>query len=55
MIILYAALRSIPSDLYEAAAVDGAGAVRIAVHIKLPLLRPALRRPSCATCSWGPR
>jgi len=42
MIILYAALRSIPSDLYEAAAVDGAGAVRIAVHIKLPLLRPAL-------------
>jgi multiple sugar transport system permease protein len=42
MIILYAALRSIPSDLYEAAAVDGAGAVRIAIHIKLPLLRPAL-------------
>ena len=29
MIILYAALRSIPAELYEAAAVDGAGAVRI--------------------------
>jgi multiple sugar transport system permease protein len=42
MIILYAALRSIPGDLYEAAAVDGAGAVRTAIHIKLPLLRPAL-------------
>src|SRR3954466_2441238 len=42
MIILYAALRSIPSELYEAAAVDGAGAVRIAIHVKLPLLRPAL-------------
>jgi len=42
MIILYAALRSIPSDLYEAAAVDGAGAFRTAIHIKLPLLRPAL-------------
>lgn len=42
MIILYAALRSIPSELYEAAAVDGAGAVRTALHIKLPLLRPAL-------------
>ena len=42
MIILYAALRSIPSELYEAAAVDGAGAVRTAIHIKLPLLRPAL-------------
>jgi len=42
MIILYAALRSIPTDLYEAAAVDGAGPVRTAIHIKLPLLRPAL-------------
>jgi multiple sugar transport system permease protein len=42
MIILFAALRSIPSELYEAAAVDGAGPVRTAIHIKLPLLRPAL-------------
>jgi multiple sugar transport system permease protein len=42
MIILFAALRSIPSELYEAAAVDGAGPVRTALHIKLPLLRPAL-------------
>jgi multiple sugar transport system permease protein len=42
MIILYAALRSIPPDLYEAAAVDGAGAWRIAWSIKLPALRPAL-------------
>ena len=42
MIILYAALRAIPTELYEAAAVDGAGPVRTALHIKLPLLRPAL-------------
>ena len=42
MIILYAALRSIPHDLYEAAAVDGAGAWRIAWSIKIPALRPAL-------------
>jgi len=42
MIILYAALRAIPQELYEAASVDGAGAVRTAIHIKLPLLRPAL-------------
>jgi multiple sugar transport system permease protein len=42
MIILYAALRAIPGDLYEAAAVDGAGPVRTAIHIKLPLLRPAI-------------
>lgn len=42
MIILYAALRTIPHDLYEAAAMDGAGAWRIARSIKLPALRPAL-------------
>ncbi|EKX66584.1 sugar ABC transporter permease [Streptomyces ipomoeae] len=42
MIILYAALRTIPQELYEAAAMDGAGAWRIAWSIKLPALRPAL-------------
>jgi multiple sugar transport system permease protein len=42
MIILYAALRTISPELYEAAAVDGAGAWRIAWSIKLPALRPAL-------------
>ncbi|MFD2683611.1 carbohydrate ABC transporter permease [Streptomyces phyllanthi] len=42
MIILYAALRTVPTELYEAAAVDGAGAWRIAWSIKLPALRPAL-------------
>ena len=42
MIILYAALRAIPHELYEAAAVDGAGAWRIAWSIKIPALRPAL-------------
>jgi multiple sugar transport system permease protein len=42
MIILYAALRGVPGELYEAAAVDGAGAWRVAWSIKLPALRPAL-------------
>jgi multiple sugar transport system permease protein len=42
MIILYAALRAIPSELYEAAAVDGASPYKIARYVKLPLLRPAL-------------
>jgi len=42
MLILYAALRAVPGELYEAAAVDGAGPFRTAWHIKLPLLRPAL-------------
>ncbi|MGW1344178.1 carbohydrate ABC transporter permease [Kribbella sp. NPDC002412] len=42
MIILYAALRAVPHELYEAAAVDGAGAIRTAWSIKIPALRPAL-------------
>ncbi|MET9773224.1 sugar ABC transporter permease [Streptomyces sp. NPDC006367] len=42
MIILYAALRTVPQELYEAAAMDGAGAWRIAWSVKLPALRPAL-------------
>lgn len=42
MIILYAALRTIPTELYEAASMDGAGAWRIAWSIKIPALRPAL-------------
>ena len=42
MIILYAALRTVPRELYEAAAVDGASQWRIAWNIKLPALRPAL-------------
>src|SRR4051794_1946470 len=42
MIIFYAALRAIPAELYEAAAVDGAGAFRPALYVTLPLLRPAI-------------
>ncbi|GAA1679346.1 sugar ABC transporter permease [Glycomyces endophyticus] len=42
MILLYAALRAIPTELYEAASVDGAGAWRTAWSIKIPLLRPAI-------------
>jgi len=42
MIILYAALRSIPRELFDAASVDGAGTVRTAWSIKIPAIRPAL-------------
>ena len=42
MIILYAALRSIPAELYEAAAIDGASQYRIAWSIKIPAIRPAI-------------
>lgn len=42
MIILYAALRSVPDDIYEAAEIDGAGQFRIAWSIKLPAIRQAI-------------
>jgi multiple sugar transport system permease protein len=42
MLIFYSALRVIPSELYEAAEIDGAGQFRIIRAIKLPALRGAL-------------
>lgn len=42
MLILYAALQTVPTELYEAAAVDGAGEIRKALNIKIPALRQAL-------------
>jgi multiple sugar transport system permease protein len=42
MLVLYAALQTVPRELYEAAAADGAGAWRTAWSIKVPALRPAL-------------
>jgi multiple sugar transport system permease protein len=42
MVIYYAALKAIPSDLREAASVDGAGAWQYALLIQLPLLWPAI-------------
>ncbi len=42
MLVIYSALTGIPQELYEAAAIDGAGAWRIAWSIKIPLVAPAL-------------
>ncbi|MCG5216377.1 carbohydrate ABC transporter permease [Streptosporangium sp. KLBMP 9127] len=42
MLILYSALKVIPTSLYEAAAMDGAGQIRTIFAIKLPALRGAL-------------
>ncbi|TKA08889.1 carbohydrate ABC transporter permease [Actinacidiphila oryziradicis] len=42
MLIIYASLRSVPRELFEAARVDGASEVRIARSIKIPLVRGAL-------------
>jgi multiple sugar transport system permease protein len=42
MLIIYSSLLSIPSEIYEAARLDGAGQFRIAWSIKIPLVRPAI-------------
>lgn len=42
MVILYAALKAIPQELYEAARVDGASGLQIAWHIKIPSIAPAI-------------
>jgi multiple sugar transport system permease protein len=42
MLILYAALQAVPSDIEEAARMDGANGWTIALRIKLPIIRPAL-------------
>jgi multiple sugar transport system permease protein len=42
MIIMYAALQSLPAELDDAAAVDGAKGWQIALYIKVPLIRAAI-------------
>jgi multiple sugar transport system permease protein len=41
-LIILASLQSIPQELYEAAKVDGAGAVQSFFRISLPMIRPAV-------------
>lgn len=41
-LVLLASLASLPPDIYEAARLDRANAVRRFIHITLPLLRPAI-------------
>jgi cellobiose transport system permease protein len=42
MVIMLAGLQSIPSDLYEAARVDGASGPQTFWHITVPLMRPVI-------------
>ncbi len=42
MLIFLAGLRQIPTEFYEAAAIDGAGAVRRFLRITIPLLTPLI-------------
>jgi multiple sugar transport system permease protein len=42
MLILFAALQAVPSEIYESARIDGCSGIRIAWYIKIPLIAPAL-------------
>jgi multiple sugar transport system permease protein len=42
MIILLAALQSIPTDLYQSASIDGAGYFQTLIYITLPLIVPTI-------------
>lgn len=51
MIIFMAGLQAIPSDLYEAARIDGASAIAQFRHITLPMLKPTMVMVSILTVS----
>ena len=42
MVVMFTALRALPRDIYDAAKIDGCTEWQIAIHVKIPLLRPAL-------------
>lgn len=42
MIIFYTALRTVPREVLEAARADGAGPIRVALSIKVPMIRPTI-------------
>ena len=43
MLLMYAAIKSIAPEIYEAALIDGAGPVQIASKITIPLITPMLK------------
>jgi multiple sugar transport system permease protein len=42
MLVLYTNLRAVPREYYEAARIDGAGELGIALRIKIPILVPSI-------------
>ncbi|MBE4734523.1 MULTISPECIES: carbohydrate ABC transporter permease [Streptomyces] len=42
MVIIYSALQGVPRELFEAARLDGASEIRIALSVKIPFVRAAL-------------
>jgi multiple sugar transport system permease protein len=42
MVVMYTSLKAIPTDIYEAARLDGAGEIQVAIRIKIPIILPSL-------------
>lgn len=55
MLMLLAALQSIPAQLYEAAAVDGAGKWHQFWHITIPSIKPVIASVSLLDAIWNVR
>lgn len=55
MVVFRAGLQAIPDELYESAALDGAGPVRSFLSITLPLIRPSLLFALVVTLVGGMR
>jgi N,N'-diacetylchitobiose transport system permease protein len=51
-ITLYAALTQVPADLVEAAAIDGAGALRVFRDVTLPIIKPVLLIVTSLSIIW---
>ncbi|HEY5585839.1 MAG TPA: sugar ABC transporter permease [Ruminiclostridium sp.] len=43
MLLMYAAAKSVPDEIYESARIDGANEITIALKISIPLIKPMLR------------
>jgi multiple sugar transport system permease protein len=50
--VLYGFMRSIPTELQDAASIDGASPVRIFLQVVLPLTRPALGALGALSFTW---
>jgi multiple sugar transport system permease protein len=42
MIVMFTSLKAVPSEIYEAATIDGCNEIQIAWRIKIPIIAPAL-------------
>ncbi|MBG6085055.1 carbohydrate ABC transporter permease [Zhihengliuella flava] len=50
--VLHGFMRSLPDEIFEAARIDGAGAIRIYAQVVLPLARPSLAALTALATTW---